>query len=187
MTPENVSLCTEIAERLVRSYRRQAGNIEAAEIRQEAWTAMLTALPSYTGPVEGVEGYLYVSARRAVKLLIWRLSVPANVPARSATPEVVRTLRNGRVSEEALACVPAAGVGPEALVADREAKARLAQLVAELLASDREAEAVTAVLWGSMESAQAAEAYSIPVAEIYAATREAKRKLARCPRLMEVL
>jgi DNA-directed RNA polymerase specialized sigma24 family protein len=100
---------------------------------------------------------------------------------------VVRTLRNGRVSDEALACVPAAGVSPEALVADREARERLAQLVAELLASDREAEAVTAVLWGTMESAQAAEAYSLPVATIYAATREAKRKLARCPRLMEVL
>ena len=187
MTPENVALCTEVAERLVRSYRRQAGGIEASEIRQEAWTAMLAALPAYTGPAESLEGYLYVTARRAVKLMLWRLSVPANVPARSATYEAIRTLRNGRVAEEVLETVPAESVGPEAQVADREARERFAQLVAELLASEREGEAVAAVLWGTMESAQAAEAYSLPVATIYQATREAKRKLARCPRLMEVL
>ena len=187
MTPENVSLCTEVAERLVRSYRRQAVGIEAAEIRQEAWTAMLAALPTYNGPSEMLEGYLYVTARRAVKFLVWKMSVPASVSRSHVTYERIRTLRNGRVAEEVLEAVPAESVGPEAQVADREARERFAQLVAELLASEREGEAVAAVLWGTMESAQAAEAYSIPVATIYQATREAKRKLARCPRLMEVL
>lgn len=192
MTETMFAQCDAVARSLSRSFARTAPFVGLEELQQEAWTKMLEAIPSFDGPAEALHGFLAVAARRALAKMVFRLRAPVSVCGdlmfRDGGADKAAQLMKARVDVAALEPVASAGPTPEVAVADREARRRLAQLVAELLASEREAEAVAAVLFGDLESAQAATAFGLPVTDVYTATREAKRKLARCKRrLSEVL
>jgi RNA polymerase sigma factor (sigma-70 family) len=191
MNTDVFKMCESIARRMAASFSRSAAFVGAAELRQEAWLRMLEAAEVYNGPSDKLGDYLAVSARRALRRMVFRMRVPVTVDGilayRHGRADEATALTHSRTDSEALAPVASNVTSPEATVADREAQRRLAQLAAEMLANQREGEAVAAVLWGDLESAEAAAAFDLPVVTVYRATREAKRKLARCPRLSEVL
>lgn len=185
MSPETFALLSRIAGETSHTYHRTHPWLDREELKQEAWVAMLQALPLHAPESGPLAAYLATCAYRACKRLCWRMSVPANVPASSATPQKIARLRASTVEESALAVVPEAqGTAAEQMetIEQREA---LAQLVADCLAQEREPDAIRAVIYGEMPAREAAIAFDVPVARLYKRTEKVRAKLRA--RVQEVL
>lgn len=179
-----------IARQAAAAIARTHSWLDRSELEQEAWAAMLGALPHVDPQGVNAKGYLYRAALRAVKQAAWGLSMPVTMPERARSPERVRALTAAAAPEETLCAVAAAVPAVDAVVAQKERRDRLAALVAHKLAHGRESEAVSAVLCGDLEPAEAAEAYGLETRRLYRATEAATRWLrqnARVPAVREVL
>lgn len=187
LSPDQSAVLSRVATQVARSYHRTHPWLDTADLTSEAWVAMLEALPRYQIEAGDLGGYLYPCASRAVKSLCWRLSVAANVPQRSATPQVIGRMRAASVSDEALTVVAADQLSADDALDKAERDLVLTQVVAEHLAAGRHGEAVRAVLTGEAKSAEVAEAAGIPVTALYEATKLAKRRMAADPRIKELL
>lgn len=179
-----------IARQAAAAISRTHSWMDRSELEQEAWAAMLAALPHVDPQGVNAKGYLYRAALRAVKHAAWSASMPVSMSERSRSPERVRSMKAAAVPVEELCSLAAPVPSVDALVAQKERRDRLAALVAEKLASGREAEAVSAVLCGDLEPAEAAEAYGLETRRLYRATEAATRWLrrnSRVPAFAEVL
>ena len=178
---------TAKAAQVARAYHRSHPWLSEAELASEAWLAALEALPRFTPEAGDLGAYLYRTMMRACKKLAWRLSVAANVPERSATPQLIGQLRAAQSGEESLAVLPEEEVGADEALDAAHRQAVVAQVVAEHLAAGRDGEAVRAVLYGEAKSAEAAAAAGVPVQQVYWATARVKKALAADARLQELL
>ncbi len=187
MNTETQALLSRIAGQAAHSYHRTHPWLSREELAQEAWLDMLQALPTHDPSGGPLSAYLATCAYRACKRLCWRLSVAANVPARTATAEKVARLRAASVDETALTVVAAEEDTAEERLAGAEQREQLAQVVAEHLAKGQAAEAVRAVLYGEMPSREAAETFNVPVQAIYKRTEKVRAALKADPRIQEML
>jgi RNA polymerase sigma factor (sigma-70 family) len=187
MTAETQALLSRIAGQAATAYHRSHPWIDRADLEQEAWTETLQALPIHDPAGGPLSAYLATCAYRACKRFCWRMSVAANVPARTATAEKVARLRAASVDETALAVVAAEEDTAEERLAGAEESQRIAQVVAEYLARGQAAEAVKAVLYGEMPSREAAETFNVPVQAIYRRTEKIRAALKADPRIQEML
>lgn len=187
LSPDQSAVLSRVATQVARSYHRTHPWLDAADLQNEAWLAMLEALPRYQPEAGDLGGYLYRCAARAAKRLCWRLSVAANVPENGRAPAVVARLRKASVGEDVLATVAVEQDAADVALDKVKRDLVLTQVVAEHLAAGRHGEAVRAVLTGEAKSADVAEAAGIPVTALYEATKLAKRRMAADPRIKELL
>lgn len=177
MSPDMFALLSRIAGETSHTYHRTHPWLDREELKQEAWVAMLQAMPLHVAESGPLAAYLATCAYRACKRLCWRMSVPANVPMSSATPQKIARLRASTVEESALEVLPGnQGTAAEQLESIEQREA-LAQLVAECLAQEREPDAIRAVIYGEMPAREAAETFNVPVQVIYRRTEKVRAKL----------
>lgn len=186
MTDVQIQTCTTIARLISRRFTRTYRWVQTGELEQEAWVAMLEALPTFNPDAGTLDGYLYRVALRAAKHLVWRLSAAANVPRSSATAARVAANRAVADSEERLVVVAAESGTAEEVLEQAEAAQRTAQVVAEYLAEGREGEIVRAVVVGELSNSEGAALLGIKANALYQRTFYLRRKLAADVRLQEV-
>lgn len=176
-TAEVQALCASVARQVTGAYARRCEWTDREELEQEAWCAMLTALPGFDPARGDLGGYLYGTAQRAVHRFAWRQGSALSARVRNAgdLPSSVRQVQQRTVD---LADLDEPGVG--SLEDDLDARRALAQTVArvrELLPDEREARAVLAVLSGEEDSTTAAARFDVPKARLYQTTFKARRVL----------
>lgn len=172
------ALAGRVVRQVARVYARRCEWVTAEELEQEGWLAVLDALPRYDAARGDLGGYLYGAAQRAVHHLAWRLGSAVTVYTRNAgaLPSAVRAVQMHTVAEDTAAHEPVT-VEVERALDDARARQRIAEVVGQLLAEDREAEAVLAVIRGEATSAQAADAYGVPLAWLYRTTHKVRRAI----------
>lgn len=177
--PEVMSrVAAQVAARFCRSYAW----VDKADLIQEAWVAMLPAKAAWDASKGDLGGYLYKTAQRACRLLVWRLGAAANVPERQAATSSIQPLLSARAGVEALECV-AAGETAEELLGAAEERAALSRLVARYLAEGRDGEAVAAVLLGGEKPKAVGERLGMTsnhVSVLVSRTTKAMRKDLSC-------
>lgn len=184
---EQSAVLSRVALQVAHTYHRTHPWLSVEELQSEAWVAQLEALPNYDSEAGELGGYLYRVAARACKVMCWRLSVAANVPTRRATAQQVARLRTSVASEQEALSLPAGEAAADEALDTLQRGAVLSQLVAEHLAAGRHGEAAAAVLTGALKSREAAQQEGVPVAVIYEATKQLKRRILADARVQEVL
>jgi len=172
------ALVERVVGQVARVYARRCEWVTAEELTQEGWLAVLDALPRYDPARGDLAGYLYGAAQRAVHHLAWRLGSAVTVYTRNAgaLPGAVRAVQLHTVAEDTAAHEPVT-VEIERALDDARTRQRIAEVVGQMLAEGREAEAVLAVLRGEATSAQAADAYGVPLPWLYRTTFKVRRAL----------
>ncbi len=186
MTDSQTQTLSHVAKLVSRKFARTYRWAQAQELEQEAWLAMLEAMPTYDAAQGDLAPYLYRVALRAVKHLVWRLSAAANIPRCSATTDKVSAARAVSDSDERLGAVAAEVLDAEEALEVLEVQARTAQVLAEYLAEGREGEVTRAVLAGEMSNVEGAALLGIKPNALYQRTFQLRRKLAADVRLQEV-
>jgi len=167
-------VCETVARQVTATFSRRFPNIDADDITQEAWAAMLPKLSDIDESKATANTFLYLVATVAVKRFVWRTIAITAVPRRESTKGAALRERAAACDDSALAFVPADDKTAESLLIDRELQADLAAVVAAHLAAGNEGKAVLAVLSGDMKSNEAAQAHNVPVETIYYQTRRTK-------------
>lgn len=175
---ETTALCGSVARQVAGAYARRCPWVDREELEQEAWAAMLSALPGYDAARGELGGYLYGTAQRAVHRHAWRQGSSLTICPRNGgdLPALVRAAQRASVAAETCALGQDDARDAEERLDRARLTARAVALVGELLPKQRERRAVLAVLAGEA-SATVAEVYRVPQAWLYQATYRVRRSL----------
>ena len=159
--------------------------LDAQDLQQEAWVAMLAALPRYQEDVGTLAAFLYRTAHGAMKVHLWRSGTLVKLNRQKANCQTWQTVRHAERAELDNELLSYDRTAHEELEA-KEAREALALVVAKHLAAGREGEAALAVMTGEMQSGEAAEAFGLPVAKVYRETFATMRRIRKDRRLEAV-
>lgn len=185
MTDADFATCTKIAEIVTKRYSRTYSWVPRSDLQQEAWVAMLEALPRYDSSRSTLDGFLYVTANTALMHLTWSATAAVHIPRNIRNKHTI-SAGKGVTADGVLE----SQVSQQASVTDQyeeqELRQVVAQVVAEHLADGREGEVMAAVLSGELTTAQGAEALGIQRNNLYQRLFQLRRCMASDSRLQEV-
>lgn len=170
---QTATLSREARRASLAIHRRYAVPLD--DLRQEAWAAMLSALPSYRDESGPFGAYLYAVALSACQRYAWKAACLTAAPRRKAAQEIARQKATCVDVEAPLDAAPMP-TPFDALDASERAQG-LARLIGEHLAAYEASGAVLAVLSGEATSAEAAQLSGLPVARLYYLTKRAKASM----------
>lgn len=185
LSPETLATCGRIARAVARTAAHGRAWLDPADLEQEAWAAILRALPAYDPEAGALAAYIYPAALTAARRLALRMGAVATVDRRTACRGEVTRQRLTAVDATALEAQPTPVPTADDALERHEERQRLATLVAQHLAEGNEGAAIRAVLTGELKSSEAAAVYDVRVAWLYQATRATKKRLAADRRLRE--
>ena len=174
-----------VVKRAVAPFLRRCAWAERADLEQEAWVALLDALPRYDER-RPLEAFLFVAATNAVHRYVWRSGAAVHVTVRNAgdLPREIRRQRAITATVEDAA--PALGTdaqNPERVVGEYEARSRVRERLDRVL-SPTDRRLVEAVLLGGEPASAWAARRGVCPRRTQERVQELRERLAEDPRLL---